>query len=114
MCSITRFLLNQKNNCTAIELYKKTCYNKISRYKSDGVRLLLPCVSVAFLYKSERVVAVQKKFYISRIPAGGGAAVPVMDRFSRVEKLNSMLSVGWVIKGFNDSAEGSYFLLEKV
>lgn len=55
----------------------------------------------------------QKKFYVSKNPMEGDMTAPEMDRFSRVEKLNSMLNVGWVIKGFKQSDEGSYFLLEK-
>ncbi|MBR1724081.1 MAG: hypothetical protein IJ723_03570 [Ruminococcus sp.] len=55
----------------------------------------------------------QKKFYVSKNPAEGGMAAPEMDRFSRIEKLNAMLEMGWVIKGFEQTGEGSYFLLEK-
>ncbi len=55
----------------------------------------------------------QKKFYVSKNPAEGGMAAPELDRFTRIEKLNAMLEMGWTIKGFENSDEGSYFLLEK-
>lgn len=54
----------------------------------------------------------QKKFFVSRNTVEGSMAAPEMDRFSRIEKLNAMLQVGWVIKGFENDEKGSYFLLE--
>lgn len=61
----------------------------------------------------ERVIAMQKKYYVSKTPAVGDMAAPEMDRFSRIEKLNAMLEVGWVIKGLLNDEQGTYFLLEK-
>ncbi len=55
----------------------------------------------------------QKKFYVSKTPEQGGMAAPEMDRFRRIEKLNALLAVGWEIKGFEETSEGSCFLLEK-
>lgn len=52
-----------------------------------------------------------KKFFISQNSADQSA--PQLDRFQRIEKLNAMLLVGWVIKGFQSDSAGSYFLLEK-
>lgn len=56
-----------------------------------------------------------KKFYITK-NAGGqaeGVAAPGLDKYQRMEQLNDMLRLGWVIKEFKQTAEDSYFLLEK-
>ena len=52
----------------------------------------------------------QKKFYVSDNADG---RAPGFDRFSRIEQLNFLISQGWVIKGFINSSEGSFFLIEK-
>lgn len=64
-------------------------------------------------FVSEKVIAMHKKYYISKNLANVDTAVPEMDRFARIEKLNAMLKVGWVIKGVQNDEEGTYFLLEK-
>lgn len=52
-----------------------------------------------------------KKFFISKNTDENSA--PQLDRFQRIEKLNDMLSMGWVIKSFETDNGDSYFLLEK-
>ena len=52
----------------------------------------------------------QKKFFVSDNAEG---QAPGYDRFSRIEKLNLLISQGWVIKGFINNSEGSFFLIEK-
>lgn len=52
----------------------------------------------------------QKKFYVSGSSEG---SAPGFDRFSRIEQLNLLISQGWVIKGFVNDSEGSFFLIEK-
>ena len=52
----------------------------------------------------------QKIFYVSRNEdkAHDGKA-PDMDRFQRVEKLNSLIAAGWAIK----EMKSTFFVLEK-
>ena len=52
-----------------------------------------------------------KKFYITK--AAEGVNAPSLDRFQRMEQLNDMLHLGWVIKGFENTGSESYFLLDK-
>ena len=56
-----------------------------------------------------------KKFSITR-NAGGqaeGVTAPGLDKYQRMEQLNDMLRLGWVIKEFRQADGDSYFLLEK-
>ena len=52
-----------------------------------------------------------KKFYITK--AADGVNAPGLDKYQRMEQLNDMLHLGWVIKEFKDSGSESYFLLER-
>lgn len=56
----------------------------------------------------------QKIFYVSRNEdkAHDGKA-PDMDRFQRVEKLNSLIAAGWAIKGMKSENNSTFFVLEK-
>lgn len=74
------------------------------------------------LYKSwgtivalrERGLYMQKIFYVSRNEdkAHDGKA-PDMDRFQRVEKLNSLIAAGWAIKEMKNENNSTFFVLEK-
>lgn len=56
----------------------------------------------------------EKIFYVSKNTNDKSfASAPDMDRFQRVEKLNSLLQLGWAIKEFRTESEGSFFVLEK-
>lgn len=56
----------------------------------------------------------EKIFYVSKNTNDKSfASAPDMDRFQRVEKLNSLLEMGWAIKEFRNESEGSFFVLEK-
>lgn len=61
------------------------------------------------------VVLMLKKFYITRTSsdAAEGINAPSLDKYQRMEQLNDMLSLGWVIKDFKDTEGESYFLLER-
>ena len=52
-----------------------------------------------------------KKFYVSKKTEGYDA--PEMDKFQQIEKLNLLLSSGWIIKGFQQNENESWFVLEK-
>ncbi len=52
-----------------------------------------------------------KKFYVSR--NSEDASAPQLDKYQRIEKLNLLLSNGWIIKGFEEADGESWFLLEK-
>ncbi|MBR1663594.1 MAG: hypothetical protein IJ696_04615 [Ruminococcus sp.] len=56
-----------------------------------------------------------KKFYITRTTGdqAEGVNVPGLDKYQRVEQLNNMLRLGWVIKDYKESESESYFLLER-
>lgn len=56
-----------------------------------------------------------KKFYITKASGDnvGGVTAPGLDKFQRMEQLNDMLHLGWVIKEFKNDGSESYFLLEK-
>ena len=56
----------------------------------------------------------QKIFYVSRNEdkAHDGKA-PDMDRFQRVEKLNSLIAAGWAIKEMKSENNSTFFVLEK-
>ena len=58
----------------------------------------------------------QKVFYVSKNSENNenhGNTVPGFDRFSRIEKLNLLLSMGWSIKSFSSENNEEYFVLEK-
>lgn len=57
----------------------------------------------------------QKVFYVSRNPgnSGVGSAAPDLDRFQRIEQLNRLLSLGWIIKSFSREDNAEFFVLEK-
>ena len=47
---------------------------------------------------------------LARIVQGVGCAV---DRFQRVEKLNSLIAAGWAIKEMKSENNSTFFVLEK-
>lgn len=58
----------------------------------------------------------QKVFYVSKNSENNenhGNTAPGFDRFSRIEKLNLLLSMGWSIKSFSSDNNEEYFVLEK-
>lgn len=74
------------------------------------------------LYKSwgtivalrERGLYMQKIFYVSRNEDKAHyGKVPDMDRFQRVEKLNSLIAAGWAIKEMKNENNSTFFVLEK-
>ncbi len=55
----------------------------------------------------------QKIVYVSKSVNEDSAFVPAIDRFSQVEKLNDLVSLGWRIVRFVEEDKNSYFILEK-
>ena len=55
----------------------------------------------------------KKVVYISRGRLEGQTFVPFTDRFSQVDKLNDLVSLGWRIVRFVEEDKNSYFILEK-
>ena len=51
----------------------------------------------------------QKIFYVSR----NEDKAHDMDRFQRVEKLNSLIAAGWAIKEMKSENNSTFFVLEK-
>jgi hypothetical protein len=62
------------------------------------------------------MIFMQKVFYVSKNSENNdnhGNTAPDFDRFSRIEKLNLLLSMGWNIKSFSSENNEEYFVLEK-
>ena len=55
----------------------------------------------------------QKKVYVSRQRSSDDAFAPDLDRFSQVEKLNDLVSLGWQIVKMVEDEKETYFVLEK-
>ena len=55
----------------------------------------------------------QKKVYVSKQIGNETVFAPVIDRFTQVERLNDLVSLGWKIVRFVEEERNSYFILEK-
>ena len=65
------------------------------------------------LYKNRgTIVTLRERGYRNEDKAHDGKA-PDMDRFQRVEKLNSLIAAGWAIKEMKSENNSTFFVLEK-
>ncbi len=59
----------------------------------------------------------RKTFYITKSSEehsdNEGHTVPDTDKFRQIQKLNELISDGWIIKDFSSEKCSSYFILEK-
>ncbi len=55
----------------------------------------------------------QKKVYVSRHRGSDNTFAPDLDRFSQVEKLNDLVSLGWQIVKLVENEKETYFVIEK-
>ena len=55
----------------------------------------------------------QKKVYVSRSQGTEYPFVPYLDRFSQIDKLNDLITLGWKIVKLVEEDKDTYFVLEK-
>ena len=55
----------------------------------------------------------QKIVYVSKGKGDENAFAPDLDRFSQIEKLNDLVSLGWRIVRMVEEEKDTYFVLEK-
>ena len=55
----------------------------------------------------------QKKVYVSKSQSTEYPFAPDLDRFSQIEKLNDLVTLGWKIVKLVEEEKDTYFVLEK-
>lgn len=55
----------------------------------------------------------QKKVYVSKSQSTEYPFAPDLDRFSQIEKLNDLVTLGWRIVKLVEEEKDTYFVLEK-
>ena len=55
----------------------------------------------------------QKKVYVSKSLSTEYPCAPTLDRFSQIDKLNDLVTLGWKIVKLVEEDKDTYFVLEK-